>query len=319
MDIRTKGSILSLLKSYLEQSPAFLSGEAMSRALGVSRVSVWKHIQSLRALGYPIEISAKGYRLVSLPDMLHPWEFPGRESEVHFFDEIDSTMAAARRLAEKDHPQGTLVVADRQLEGRGRNGRTWVSEKGGLYFTLLLEPRIAPPLAGRILIASSLALARTLRSDYAVKAELKWPNDIMVGDRKVAGMLADSQTESDLISRYNLGIGINVNNQTSGVVEGSCSLVDILGRSLSRRDLLVAFLDELARTMVLIESKDLLSEWKSLSSTIGRRVRVTSTRGSVAGRAVDIDACGALVVEQEAGQRRMIFYGDCHHMEREGS
>lgn len=313
MEVRIKGSILSLLS----KSHSFVSGEAMSRVLGVSRVSVWKHVQNLRALGYPIAVSPKGYRLQEVPaDMLFPWEFPGMESKVHFFGEIDSTMTMARRLADEGHDRGTLVIAEKQRAGRGRDGRSWESETGGLYFTLLLAPKVPLPLGGRILLGASLALARTLRNRYGVRARLKWPNDVLIGEKKVAGMLADTRTESDLISRCNLGIGVNVNNRPD--VPDSCSLADMLGRSVTRKDLLIAFLDELERTMDRYTREDLISEWKSLSCTIGRRVKIATPRGSVTGRAVDVDSTGALIVE-EGGQRQVLYYGDCHHIGRQNT
>lgn len=313
MEVRIKGSILSLLSTSLD----FVSGEAMSRVLGVSRVSVWKHVQNLRALGYAIEVSAKGYRLEKVPaDMLFPWEFPGMESKVHFFGEVDSTMTVARKLADEGHARGTLVIAEKQLAGRGRDGRSWVSESGGLYFTILLAPKVPLPLGGRILIGASLALARTLRGKYGLQAQLKWPNDVLIGDKKVAGMLADTQTESDLISRCNLGIGINVNNRPD--VPDSYSLAELLGRSVSRKDLLLSFLEELERTMDRYTREDLVSEWKSLSSTVGRRVKIATPRGSVTGKAVDVDSTGALVVE-EGGRRQILYYGDCHHIGRQGT
>ena len=310
MDINA--SILSLLR----ENQGYVSGEVISGEAGVSRVSIWKHIQNLKSLGYQIEVSPKGYRLeADSEDMLFPWEFPGMESRVHYFSQVDSTMTVARRLAEQDAPQGSVVIAEEQNAGRGRDGRSWISEKGGLYFTWLLSPKVPLPLGGRILIGASLALARTLKEKYGVQTSLKWPNDVMIGEKKVAGMLADTLTESDLISRCNLGIGVNVNNHP--VLSHSCSLAKVVGRPLSRRNLLVSFLHEFERTWAQYMREDLISEWKSLSSTIGRRVKIATPRGTVTGRAVDIDSTGALVVE-ERGQRQILFYGDCHHIGRPG-
>jgi BirA family biotin operon repressor/biotin-[acetyl-CoA-carboxylase] ligase len=225
-------------------------------------------------------------------------------------------MTAARRLAEQGPAQGELVIAEEQHAGRGRDGRSWISERGGLYFTMLLNPKVPLPLGGRVLVGASLALARTLNKSYGVQARLKWPNDVLIGDKKVAGMLADTQTESDLISRCNLGIGVNVNNRPD--ISGSCSLSEAAGMSLCRRDLLVTFLGELERTMARFTQEDLLREWKSLSSTIGQRVKIATPRGTVTGEAVDIDSTGALVVE-ESGRRQTLFYGDCHHLGRPDS
>jgi BirA family biotin operon repressor/biotin-[acetyl-CoA-carboxylase] ligase len=303
-------AILSLLR----ENRGWVSGEMMSGLAGVSRVSIWKHVQCLKSLGYQIEVSPKGYRLaVDSNDMLFSWEFPGMESKVHFYRDVDSTMTIARRLADQGGSRGSLVIAEKQRAGRGRDGRSWISEKGGLYFTWLLSPKVPLPLGGRILIGASVALARTLNRKYGLQTRLKWPNDVMIGVKKVAGMLADTVAESDLISRCNLGVGVNVNNRPA--VAHSCSLSEVVGRPLSRRELLVSFLHEFERTRTQYMREDLVSEWKSLSSTIGQRVKIATPRGTVTGNAVDIDSTGALVVE-EKGQRHTLFYGDCHHIGR---
>ena len=142
MEYELKARLLDRLR----REKGVLSGERMSRELGLSRVGVWKQIHTLRDMGYPIEASHNGYTLSGEPDFLYPWEFPGREALIHYRGEVDSTMGEAHLLAEGGCPEGTVVAADAQLKGRGRGKRVWTSEKGGLYFTVVLREEL--PLAG---------------------------------------------------------------------------------------------------------------------------------------------------------------------------
>ena len=155
-----KGRILQILRARSD----VVSGEVVSTELGISRVSVWKHINKLKQYGYPIHSTPKGYQLSGDPDVLYPWEFPSRESKIHYFPEVDSTMEIAQDLARKDCPDFTVVIAGYQKKGRGRLNRIWTSDEGGLYFTLGLRPDISVLLSSRGKFLSSLTLARVLTS-----------------------------------------------------------------------------------------------------------------------------------------------------------
>ena len=198
--------------TFLQEADDILSGEQMSALLGVSRVSVWKHIRSLQAAGYPIESTPKGYRLAERPDVLQPWEFPGREGRMHCHDTVDSTMAIARQLARDGCPEFTVVTADRQTSGRGRLGRVWHSRPGGLYFTIVLRPALPAPLSSLTTFAAGLTWARLLKEEYGIDTGLKWPNDLLVGERKLSGMLSEMEAQGEWVTFVNIGIGINVNN-----------------------------------------------------------------------------------------------------------
>ncbi|HUV07383.1 MAG TPA: biotin--[acetyl-CoA-carboxylase] ligase [Spirochaetia bacterium] len=323
MNHEIRGRILALLR----EQTGTVSGEKMSRALGVSRVSIWKHIARMREAGYPIEAGPRGYRLdAGEPglelDILSAWEFtpsefksleiPGPGYKVHYFEEIDTTMEEARLLAEKGCPDGTLVIAGRQRRGRGRGQRVWISEEGGLYFTLVLRPDLPLMQAHRALFGASVALAETLRKHYGLEARIKWPNDVLVGGKKIAGMLADIQSRSDMIRYLNLGIGINVNNDPGDLFPESCSVSGLTGRRVPRKGLLLSFLRELDDWRRRPEDGSLIRAWKSLSATIGCPVRIVSPGGQVTGTAVDVDETGALIVEGPDGGRKRVFYGDCH-------
>lgn len=303
-----KASILQLLQS----ENTVVSGEALSEKLGVSRVSIWKHIQKLRENGYGIESTAKGYRFVSRPESVFPWDFPGREHLVRHYPDTVSTMDIAREMARNGCPDSTVVVADRQAKGRGRLNREWHSSDGGLYFTMVLRPELPPVFSFRINFAASHVLATTLRQMFAVNARVKWPNDILVDGRKLSGMLSEMEAEGERVSFINIGIGLNVNNDPA--VEGSLavSLQELLGRKTSRREILTRFLDAFdERRKKPLDS--IIDEWKQDTITLGQRVKIVTVRHEFEGRAVDVDSTGALVLQLDDGSMESVIYGDCFH------
>jgi BirA family transcriptional regulator, biotin operon repressor / biotin---[acetyl-CoA-carboxylase] ligase len=305
-----KGQILKALR----ECGGCLSGETLSHQLDTSRVSIWKHIRGLKEDGYVIEASPRGYRLVSSPDLLLPCEFPDLEQRIHYFPEIGSTMDAARELARNGATEGTIVIAEAQTRGRGRLSREWVSPEGGIYFTLVLRPNISPAYAPRINLMAAVAVAATIRKLFRAKAELKWPNDVLIAGRKVCGILAEMDAETDAVNFVNVGIGINANNSIARFEKTATSLKDALGREISRKEFLSALLPEVEQRLPLLMNADLLEEWKRLSATLNREVRVMSLGEEVIGRAVDVDATGALVVKGKDGSLRTVLVGDCVHL-----
>jgi BirA family biotin operon repressor/biotin-[acetyl-CoA-carboxylase] ligase len=305
-----KGQILNALR---ERSD-YLSGETLSKQLGISRVSIWKHIRSLKKDGYAIEASPKGYRLVSSPDLLLPYEFPDLEQRIHYFPEIGSTMDAARELAKKGAKEGTIVIAEAQTRGRGRLSRQWLSPEGGIYCTLILRPRISPAYAPRINLMAAIAVAATIRKLFGLKAELKWPNDVLIEGKKVCGILAEMDAEMDVVNFVNVGIGINANASIPRFEKTATSLKDALGREISRKEFLSVLIMEMERRQPLLMKANLLREWKRLSATLNKEVRVMSLGEEVIGQAMDIDATGALILKSKHGSLRTVLAGDCVHL-----
>lgn len=309
MFISMKGRILRELRSH----STVLSGEQLSAMLGVSRVSVWKHIHKLRELGYEIRISPNGYELINTPDVIYPWEFPNRESKIIYYPEVPSTMDIAKQMARKQCPEFTVVIADRQTKGRGRLNREWLSEAGGLYFTMVLRPQIPLLFSSRINFLASLTLAHMLRDMFQIEAMVKWPNDILVNGCKVSGMLSELEAEAERILFINIGMGINVNNDPSRDEPAASSLKLITGMEISRKELLSRFLDKFEFQMENADFDTIISEWKNVAITLNQHVRIVTNTEESQGIAVDVDENGALVLKLTDGTYKKIVYGDCFH------
>ena len=211
-----KAQILSILRSENDA----VSGEKLSAALEISKESIWQHIRKLQDLGYQIHSTSGNYRLDSSPDILFPWEYQDDAINILYYPEVTSTMDLARDLARKNCPDFTVVIAGRQTKGRGRLERRWLSDDGGLYFTMVLRPVIPVQLSFKVNFLASLTLARVIRKMLQVDARVKWPNDILVGDRKVSGMLSELEADGDRRFFICVGMGINVNNDPSRAEPG---------------------------------------------------------------------------------------------------
>ncbi|MDP3258952.1 MAG: biotin--[acetyl-CoA-carboxylase] ligase [Thermodesulfovibrionales bacterium] len=315
-----------------KEKDGFISGEEMSRRLGITRAAFWKKIKALRERGYVIEGStAKGYRLIKTPEfsveelkILIKGDFG---KEIIFHESIDSTNTLAMELAEKGVPHGTVVIADRQLKGKGRLGRTWFSPpKGNIYMSVIVRPEIEPKDATLLTIMSAISCARAVRNLTGIEVKIKWPNDLMVSERKLGGILTEMKSDQDRIVFAVIGIGINVNASldafpsdvraaTASVIEELRKGKGIKGDSpeISRTLIIAAILNELERWFkVLIKGGriQLINEWKKLSSTLGRKVKVVSGKDAISGIAGDIDDEGMLILRLPSGGLKKISAGD---------
>jgi BirA family biotin operon repressor/biotin-[acetyl-CoA-carboxylase] ligase len=205
--------ILSFLKAHESE---FLSGQDMSDILKISRVAVWKDIKKIRLLGYKIESKQNlGYRLVDSSELLLPWEitqnlntkFLGKR--VYYFDSTDSTQNFAMEIASNDKENGTVVISKKQTGGRGRMKRKWKSPTGGIWMSIIIHPKFDVSYTTLVPIATSLALCMAIEKILKIKPELKWPNDVTLKGKKVAGVLVDTSIISNEIENMVLGIGIN--------------------------------------------------------------------------------------------------------------
>ncbi|MBN2248456.1 MAG: biotin--[acetyl-CoA-carboxylase] ligase [Coriobacteriia bacterium] len=292
-----------------------LSGEALARALGISRVAVAKHIDALRELGYAIEaVPRTGYRLVSAPDICIPEEvcplltdplWVGCEGGL----ETASTNNDAKRLARAGAPAGTLVVAARQTGGRGRLGRTWESPGGGVYASTVLRPALAPAAMGAVGLAVSLGVARALER-FGVPVGLKWPNDVVADGRKLAGVLVEMAAEADTVEWMVAGCGLNV----AGVGRDDAACVREWAPSTRVAEVAAATLDGIAgayRAFQVGGFGSIADDYRQRLVLAGREVVVRDASGAVIGRGVaeTVDDRGALVVAHH-GTMMTVVAGD---------
>lgn len=313
------------LLEMLAGQEGYVSGEQLSHRLGISRTAVWKQIQSLRQQGYEIEAEPRrGYRLKGRPDRLLPQEIARQLTasrlgkRIVYFEETDSTNEVAKRLAREGAEEGTLVVAEAQTKGKGRLGRQWLSPAGeGLYFTLILRPPFPPQRAPQMTLIAAVAVARALSEATGLEVKIKWPNDILVNGRKVAGILTEMVADMDRIHYLVVGIGININQEKeafpSEVAEIATSLRAELGYSLSRLPVLVKCLSELERVYEVWLKEGfgpLLAEWKRFSHTLGQWVRVNVGEEIVEGKALEIEEDGSLLIQQKDGSFYRVIAGD---------
>ncbi len=270
--ISTKNRILTRLRSLSGEA---VSGEYFAAELGLSRVAVWKAVSALREAGYGIEASEEGYLLApdAPDDFLYPWEFGEREGAFRHYAETTSTMDRARELSAKGVPAGTVVVAERQSEGKGRAGRSWTSEPGGLFFTMTLQAGAPLLRSARVACAAQLAVCAALRRAVGAEARPRWPNDAYSGGRKIAGVLVELEARGDAVTRLSLGVGVNVNSRP----EGAISCADIAGRRISRREVLEAFLVAFEAERPY-EDEALEARWNAAAEGVGARAAILDGR-----------------------------------------
>ena len=301
----------SFLLKLLRENKTICSGQQLSEHLGVSRVSVWKQIKSLESAGYEIETTPNGYRLLSSPDTPYAWEFPRWEAKIHYLPSVVSTMEKARQLAQKGCPEMSVVVADHQTGGRGRLQRQWISSRGGLYFTVVLRPRIELPNIARVNFQVAAIVTRLLRSLYNVNAGTKWPNDILIDGKKVCGMLSEVSAEGDMTAYINIGIGLNLNNTPPTDVSNATSIKALVGHPVARNQFLNVFLEALEEQQQKGLWDDTFAEWKRYAINFDRRVTVQTLHETITGIAMDVDPSGALLVKTDSGEIANITFGDC--------
>ncbi|MFH1087670.1 MAG: biotin--[acetyl-CoA-carboxylase] ligase [Chloroflexota bacterium] len=235
-----------------------------------------------------------------------------------FFPEVGSTHEVARQQGEGGVEEGTVYLAEAQTAGRGRQGRTWVSPPcSGLLFSVVLRPPLTPPQTTPIPLVASVAVAEAVRETTSLSAEIKWPNDITLGGKKVAGILSDLSARGDTVKYVVLSVGINVNTdmaQLPDEIRGmATSLAGEAGKCVSRVELLGSLLQKLDaayQEFVAGGFAPLRERWKLLTNTLGKPVRITSGGAVLDGRAVDVDLDGALILEQPGGGRVRITAGD---------
>ena len=309
--------VLELLRA----AGGYISGEKMAEQLGVTRAAVWKKIAALRDAGYDISSAPRsGYVLRSSPDRLIEAEIVrGLETrligqKIICYDAVGSTNLLLKDLAREGAQSGTVIVADSQGTGRGRMERAFFSPPGkGIWVSILLRPTFLPQDTPKCTLMAAVAVARAMER-FGLRASIKWPNDIMHDGRKLVGILTEMSAEMDRVNYVVIGIGINVNIAPEDFPEDlrtvATSLMQMKGEPLSR----VAFLQELLYAIDDLYAEvqrdgfaPVLAAWRTYAVTLGQQVRVIDAAGEeFEGVAADIDAEGALLVDTETGQRRVL-------------
>lgn len=309
---------------YLKKEDEYLSGDEIAARLGISRQGLWKHIQDLKDIGYDIvAVPHLGYRLESSPDRLFALEIAHGlntrfiAKKIHYFDYLASTMDMAMQLGMQAAPNGTLVLAESQTKGRGRLGRGWFSPKyKGIYLSLILRPKISPSASPILTLLSAVSICETIKKIVGLDAQIKWPNDVLICNKKVAGILTEMNAEVDKINFVVIGIGLNVNNDKKSLIAQSTSLKEQAAQPISRVLLLQEFLRRIEQYYCIWEDKGvqhIIDKWRNFSLTLGRRVKVYCQNKHIEGQAVDIDTDGALLIRKDSGLMQKVFSGDVMH------
>ncbi|MFP6902050.1 MAG: biotin--[acetyl-CoA-carboxylase] ligase [Verrucomicrobiia bacterium] len=314
------------LLAALRAHPDGVAGTELCQQLGVTRAAVWSHIESLREAGFEIIASPHlGYQLVAAPDALLAVDLQSRQrngqligNAIRVLPQTTSTNDEASRAALEGHPEGLVIFAESQSAGRGRMGRRWSSPAGrGLWFSVLLRPSLAPSECTQLTAASANALVRAIQSTTGITPEIKWPNDLLIKGKKIAGILTEMSAELEHVRSVILGIGIDANQTASEFpadLRGiATSLKLATGKSVSRADLAEAVLRELDREYARIlagQFAAVAEEWGSRCSTLGKQVTIAMGTRRVRGRAEALDENGALLLRTEHGRIERIIGGE---------
>jgi BirA family biotin operon repressor/biotin-[acetyl-CoA-carboxylase] ligase len=320
--VTTDAKILSALRA----NPEGVSGAQLAEQLAISRAAVWARIEELRHVGFDIAAGPHfGYRLVNEPDALLAddllsrlgrTEVVGRDIQV--FEQTTSTNDVAEKLARDGVPEGAVVFAESQTKGRGRLGRVWMSPtRKGLWFSVLLRPRLLPQETTQLTVISATALRRAIRTVAGLTAQIKWPNDLLFGGRKAVGILTEMSAELDRVRHVILGMGVDVNQDASGfspeLRQTATSLKLEAGHEISRAELAVEIMRELDADYARLRAGQFTAvadEWEEACVTIGRAVTVHVGDRQFRGQAEALDDDGALLVRTEHGHLERVIGGD---------
>lgn len=315
-----KAEILKVLR----ESRGHVSGQELCERFQVSRTAIWKVISQLKEEGYEIEaVRNKGYRLQESPDVLSKEEMESRIETrtigkcVEYYAETDSTNIRAKQAAGQGAVHGTLFVADRQSAGKGRRGRSWDSPKGTeIFMSLLLRPQFVPDKAPMLTILMAIAAAEAVRDKTDLEVKIKWPNDLVIGGKKICGILTEMSAEIDYIDYVVVGVGVNVNRKEfpEELREKATSLLLEGKVSIKRSELIAEIMQRFETLYEAFEKEQSLrfvqQRYNEQSVNCGRRVTVLEPKRNWDGIALGINEAGELLVENEAGEICTVYAGE---------
>lgn len=313
-----------ILKELIEKKGCFISGQELSKKYQITRAGIWKYMQKFKEEGYEIEsVSNKGYRLISEPDKLETIHFDFDENwligkEYIYLDKVDSTNDYAKKIAAQK-PDGSVILAEKQEKGKGRLGRGWNSGyKTGIWMSFILKPDIITSDAVMVTQIAAAAVVKGINEAVDCDAKIKWPNDIVVGNKKVCGILTELSGEIESLNYIIVGIGINVNQNASEfpeeIKDKATSLNIFTGKEVSRKKILISVLsyfDAYYKQFLKNHSLEgIIDVCKDYSATLNKRVRILHNGNESEGKAIGMTERGGLLVEDLHGNISEIISGE---------
>ncbi|HNR64721.1 MAG TPA: biotin--[acetyl-CoA-carboxylase] ligase [Atribacterota bacterium] len=299
----------------------------LSNKLLLTKTDIEKQVEQLSQLGYHLSIDAKkGYRIVKRPDILLPFEIKKKLTTsyigqtIYYFPELSSTNTMANQMAGEmsgKMPEGTIIIAEKQSGGKGRSGKKWISPPGGIWSSIIFYPLDISTHISLFTLMAAAAVARTIDKLFPqIRVHIKWPNDILTGGRKICGILTEMSTEKKNVKWVIVGIGINVNNDSSclpeEIRENSLSLKEITGHPINRINLISHLCSEIERFYEAFKNKDyslIIEEWKTYNNVIGKKIKVNLGEKIIIGEAIGIDEKGALILKTDTAEIIEIISG----------
>lgn len=322
--MQLKAEILKMLR----ETDSYVSGQQISGKFGVSRTAVWKVIRQLEEQGYRVEaVRNRGYHIVDSPDVMTKEELDSlmktgwAGKNIVYYEETDSTNLRIRQLGDEGAPHGTLAVADLQTAGRGRRGRAWDSPAGSsIYMSILLRPDIPPDRAPMLTLVMALSVAEGIRKcvepGSGCGVQIKWPNDIIINGKKLAGILTEMSAQIDYIDYVTVGVGINVNltKFPEEIEKTATSLRIECGHTVKRSPLIVAVMERLEENYeIFLKTQDLsglLERYMSFLVNKDRNVLILGAKEQYRAHALGINPMGELIVRREDGTEETVYAGE---------
>lgn len=290
----------------LKERNDYVSGEEIGSIIGISRAGVWKNIKALKNMGYDIvSVTNRGYRLNNIEDVLCKKDID--YDKIEYRNEMESTNEEAKKLASKGCDDGLLVICNNQTKGKGRLGRSWQAEKNkGIYMSMVLYPPILPMDIPEITLVTGIAVMRGVKSATGLETKIKWPNDIIVGGKKLAGILCEMSAEMEKVNYVVIGIGINANNEkfSDEISEKATSVYIETGKKFRRCDIINSFLKEFKKCyneFIKNGFAPFVNEYNDNCANIGREVKTVGGRTEYRGKAKGVNEKGELIIECENG------------------
>lgn len=317
------GKLKEEILTFLKTQDNFISGEQLSKVLGVTRASIWKNIKKLQEEGYTIEASTnKGYKLVDIPDIVTREEllstvkcqFMGQG--VEYYESINSTNERAKAWAREGAGEGSLVIAETQSMGKGRLGRNWISPRGtGIWMSIILRPNLSPDKAYQLTLLAGIAMCEAIRECTGLEASIKWPNDIVVNGKKVCGILTEMSGEVQCIHYVVVGIGVNVNmHDFDESIPYATSLALMGEKEYSRKEIIKVFLEQFEEIYCKYNKKasldEFLPKYKNLCITLGKQVKIINGQEEYIAIAKNINTTGELVLQLDNGTEKTVLAGE---------